>query len=217
MTRIWSLLCTLLLVSAVSQTFAQDPRQEASVMQVEFSPDGTRLVACYYLHATNRPGTNWSCWGGAWDLKTGKGNFIPNVIVPLAFAPDGETIALGQPALRTRHPTITEVRLGLWKFGESKPQRIFDPNDIPPETPKVPGDSLSHKQAVPPPQTKEIVNAFNVTGEDSWVLEIAVTDVAHLDAVISQMCLLAETSTSINLKTLRQHQVMLPPSQEPTA
>jgi Lrp/AsnC family leucine-responsive transcriptional regulator len=66
-------------------------------------------------------------------------------------------------------------------------------------------------------QTAEIVNAFNVTGEDSWVLEIAVTDVAHLDAVISQMCLLAETSTSIILKTLRQHQVMLPPTQEPTA
>ena len=66
-------------------------------------------------------------------------------------------------------------------------------------------------------QTREIVNAFNVTGEDSWVLEIAVTDVAHLDAVISQMCLLAETSTSIILKTLRQHQVMLPPTQEPKA
>jgi len=66
-------------------------------------------------------------------------------------------------------------------------------------------------------QTREIVNAFNVTGEDSWVLEIAVTDVAHLDAVISQMCLLAETSTSIILKTLRQHQVMLPPTQEPPA
>jgi Lrp/AsnC family leucine-responsive transcriptional regulator len=63
-------------------------------------------------------------------------------------------------------------------------------------------------------QTREIVNAFNVTGEDSWVLEIAVTDVAHLDAVVSQLCLVAETSTSIILKTLRQHQVMLPPSPE---
>jgi Lrp/AsnC family leucine-responsive transcriptional regulator len=61
------------------------------------------------------------------------------------------------------------------------------------------------------------VNAWNVTGEDSWVMEIAVTDVAHLDAVISQMCLLAETSTSIILKTLRQHQVMLPPTPETTA
>ena len=57
----------------------------------------------------------------------------------------------------------------------------------------------------------EIVNAWNVTGEDSWLLEIAVTDVAHLDAVVSQMCLLAETSTSIILKTVREHRVMLPP------
>jgi Lrp/AsnC family leucine-responsive transcriptional regulator len=59
--------------------------------------------------------------------------------------------------------------------------------------------------------TAEIVNACNVTGEHSWVLEIAVVDVAHLDAVVSQICLLAETSTSIILKTLREHQVMLPP------
>jgi Lrp/AsnC family leucine-responsive transcriptional regulator len=59
--------------------------------------------------------------------------------------------------------------------------------------------------------TAEIVNAWNITGEDSWMLEIAVVDVAHLDAVVSQMCLLAETSTSIILKTLREHQVMLPP------
>jgi Lrp/AsnC family leucine-responsive transcriptional regulator len=42
------------------------------------------------------------------------------------------------------------------------------------------------------------------------MLEIAVVDVEHLDAVVSQLCLLAETSTSIILKTLRQHQVMLP-------
>lgn len=63
-------------------------------------------------------------------------------------------------------------------------------------------------------QTPEIVTAWNVTGEDSWVLEIAITDVAHLDTVISRVCLLAETSTSIILKTLRQHPVMLPPKPE---
>ena len=59
-------------------------------------------------------------------------------------------------------------------------------------------------------ETPEIVNAWNITGEDSWVLEIAVVDVAHLDAVVSALCLLSETSTSIILKTLREHQVMLP-------
>jgi Lrp/AsnC family transcriptional regulator, leucine-responsive regulatory protein len=59
-------------------------------------------------------------------------------------------------------------------------------------------------------QTPEIVNAWNITGEESWMFEIAVVDVAHLDAVVSQVCLLAETSTSIILKTVREHQVMLP-------
>jgi Lrp/AsnC family transcriptional regulator, leucine-responsive regulatory protein len=62
-------------------------------------------------------------------------------------------------------------------------------------------------------RTPEVVNAFNVTGEDSWVLEVAVTDVAHLDTVITQFCLLGETATSIILKTPRQHQVMLPLAQ----
>jgi len=56
----------------------------------------------------------------------------------------------------------------------------------------------------------EVVNAWNVTGEDSWLLEIAVTDVAHLDQVLTQLCLLAETSTSIILKTVLENRVMLP-------
>jgi Lrp/AsnC family transcriptional regulator, leucine-responsive regulatory protein len=60
-------------------------------------------------------------------------------------------------------------------------------------------------------ETAEIVNAWNITGEDSWVFEIAVVDVAHLDRVVSRMCLLSETSTSIILKAVREHRVMLPP------
>jgi Lrp/AsnC family leucine-responsive transcriptional regulator len=56
----------------------------------------------------------------------------------------------------------------------------------------------------------EVVSAFNVTGEDSWILEIAVVDVAHLDAVVSQLCLLAETSTSIILKAVHEHRPVLP-------
>ena len=59
--------------------------------------------------------------------------------------------------------------------------------------------------------TAEIVNAWNITGEDSWILELAVVDVAHLDRVITTLCNLSETSTSIILKTLREHRVMLPP------
>lgn len=59
-------------------------------------------------------------------------------------------------------------------------------------------------------QTPEVVDAYNVTGEDSWMLEIAVIDVAHLDAVVSRFCLLSDTSTAIILKTVREHQPMLP-------
>jgi len=65
-------------------------------------------------------------------------------------------------------------------------------------------------------QTPECVNAYNVTGEDSWVLEIAVEDVAHLDAVVSKFCLLTETATSIILNVAREHQPMLPPQRPPT-
>jgi len=59
-------------------------------------------------------------------------------------------------------------------------------------------------------QTPEVVNAYNVTGEDSWVLEIAVIDVAHLDAVVSKFCLLTDTSTSIILNVVREHEPVAP-------
>jgi Lrp/AsnC family leucine-responsive transcriptional regulator len=58
--------------------------------------------------------------------------------------------------------------------------------------------------------TPECLSAYNVTGEDSWVLEIAVVDVAHLDTVVSRFCLLGETATSIVLKVTRTHQAVLP-------
>ncbi len=66
-------------------------------------------------------------------------------------------------------------------------------------------------------ESAEVVKAWNITGEDSWALEIAVADVAHLDRVVSGFCLLAETSTSIILKAPREHRAMLPvpPSPEP--
>jgi Lrp/AsnC family leucine-responsive transcriptional regulator len=63
-------------------------------------------------------------------------------------------------------------------------------------------------------QTPEVIDAFNVTGEDSWVLQIAVEDVAHLDDVVSRFCLLTETSTSIILNVVREDQPMLPRRRE---
>jgi Lrp/AsnC family transcriptional regulator, leucine-responsive regulatory protein len=52
--------------------------------------------------------------------------------------------------------------------------------------------------------TPEALSAYNVTGDDSWVIEIAVIDVAHLDAVVSKFCLIAETSTAIVLNVVRE-------------
>jgi Lrp/AsnC family leucine-responsive transcriptional regulator len=63
-------------------------------------------------------------------------------------------------------------------------------------------------------QTPECINAWNVTGDDSWVLEIAVIDVAHLDAVVSRFCIMTETATSIILNPAREHQPMLPARRE---
>jgi Lrp/AsnC family leucine-responsive transcriptional regulator len=59
-------------------------------------------------------------------------------------------------------------------------------------------------------KTAEVVTAFNVTGEDSWILEIVVRDVEHLDAVVSQFCMLADTSTSIILKAPRERHAVAP-------
>jgi Lrp/AsnC family transcriptional regulator, leucine-responsive regulatory protein len=63
-------------------------------------------------------------------------------------------------------------------------------------------------------QTPEILNAYNVTGEDSWVLEIAVIDVSHLDAVVSKFCIVTETSTCIVLNVPRENAVVLPARRE---
>ena len=54
-------------------------------------------------------------------------------------------------------------------------------------------------------KTPEVISAYNVTGEDSWILEIAVTDVAHLDSVVSRFAALADSSTAIILKAPREH------------
>jgi Lrp/AsnC family transcriptional regulator, leucine-responsive regulatory protein len=59
-------------------------------------------------------------------------------------------------------------------------------------------------------ETPEVINAYNLTGEESWMLEIAVQDVPHLDEVLAKFCLLTETSTSIILSVAREHHPLLP-------
>lgn len=59
-------------------------------------------------------------------------------------------------------------------------------------------------------QTPEVVSAFNLAGEASWILEVVVIDVEHLDAVVSKFDLLADTSTSIVLNVPRETAAVLP-------
>jgi len=63
-------------------------------------------------------------------------------------------------------------------------------------------------------QVPEAMNAFNVTGGDHWIVEIAVIDVEHLDAVVTRFGILAETTTSIVLNIPREHATVLPARRE---
>ena len=63
-------------------------------------------------------------------------------------------------------------------------------------------------------QTAEVVNAWNVTGEDSWMLEIAVIDVGHLDSVLGRFCIVTDTSTAIVLNAVRENAAVLPARRE---
>jgi Lrp/AsnC family transcriptional regulator, leucine-responsive regulatory protein len=57
----------------------------------------------------------------------------------------------------------------------------------------------------------EIIKAHSITGSDSWALEIVVRDVEHLDAVLWALKKLTDTSTTVVLRTPREHSVILPP------
>jgi Lrp/AsnC family transcriptional regulator, leucine-responsive regulatory protein len=57
----------------------------------------------------------------------------------------------------------------------------------------------------------EIIKAHSITGSDSWALEIVVRDVEHLDAVLWALKKLTDTSTTVVLRTPREHTVILPP------
>lgn len=59
-------------------------------------------------------------------------------------------------------------------------------------------------------QAPEVLTAWNVAGEESWLLEIAVIDVEHLDAVVTRFDLLAPTATAIVLNVPREHATLLP-------
>ncbi len=61
----------------------------------------------------------------------------------------------------------------------------------------------------------EIRTAYNVTGEDSWIMEIAVRDVQHLDLVLQQLSDLTKTATAVILRVAREHAPLSAPRDLP--
>lgn len=57
----------------------------------------------------------------------------------------------------------------------------------------------------------EVIKAHSITGSDSWLLEILVRDVEHLDAILWSLKTLTDTSTTVVLRTPREHGMVLPP------
>ena len=115
----------------------------------------------------------------------------------LTMAELGRRVHLSQPAVSGYRATVDLTKLG---YGIRAIIRI--------------GRADYPRVAKLIQQTPEVVSAYNVTGEDSWILEIAVIDVMHLDAVLTKFCILTETSTSIILNVARQHQAMAPARSE---
>src|SRR3954469_19528078 len=96
------LLATLLLWTALlpraanaGEKWSPHDRRLAHVQSIVFSPDGTRLMAAYYVDAINEPGTDWDAWVVQWDLKNETRTILRNACWPVAFAPDGQTVAMG--------------------------------------------------------------------------------------------------------------------------
>ena len=131
-----SLIVCLTIVGSGSLVEAQIPRPRI-VRHLAINPDGTMVVASIFRPAQNRPGTDWGAWVTQWDVTTSEAVTIPNAYGPVAFSPDGKTIAMGiyesnlPPKRRGRR--LSHIRLALWRLGETEPFHMFqregDKND----------------------------------------------------------------------------------------
>jgi predicted amidohydrolase len=97
-------------------------RARATVTSMAFSPDGQWLVAAYFRHAMNRPGTDWGARVAQWNLATGKRIIIPNACGPVAISRGG-VLAMNQYERLRMSP---KTRLALWELGKSEPQRFLE-------------------------------------------------------------------------------------------
>ncbi len=118
----------------------------------------------------------------------------------------GRRVHLSQPGVTERVRKLEaagESITGYTRHGGPRQARLWHPRDGARGLRRRPSRGSSKVVQ----QTPEVVNAYNVAGQDNWLLEIAVMDVAHLDAVISKFGQLTEVSTAIILHPVREHRL----------
>ena len=94
-----------------------------SVTGLVMSPDGRHLVACYFVGAMNRIGSDWSAWAAHWDLAGSRRTIIPNARGPLAISPDGKWLVMGLVDRAKSRMFRPWSGPWLWKTGQDKPVR----------------------------------------------------------------------------------------------
>jgi WD40 repeat protein len=120
--------CLLFSTPGPGQKQGGKQRPPDVITHLSFSPDGKRLVATYYAHARNRPGTDWAAFGVVWDLETGKRTVMPQAIGPAAISADGKTLAIGtyDPKVKQGGSGWPQIRLALMSPDTGELVRTLD-------------------------------------------------------------------------------------------
>lgn len=133
------------------------------VTDLVISPDGKQVVACYFVHAMNRPGTDWQAWAAHWDLATGKRTILQLGASPLAVSPDGQHVVMGKLARWDRTWPMMASSLWLWKIGKDDPVRELT---FEPAGPKATADEEASLERKAQPESRLLACTFSPDGKE---------------------------------------------------
>ncbi len=136
------------------------PIRKGIVTGAAISADNRTVALSYYIHARNRPGTDWFAFVATWNLETGKRTIPTHGMGPVAISPDGKWLATGHhdPLKAGRRRMSAATDLAIYSVGETEPAYRL--------THQVAGDA---KEAQPTPFTLEkynpVIIAFHPASE----------------------------------------------------